>query len=171
MFSMSDPTDRIDQVIEEWRAERPDLDPSAKAVTGRVVRAGDLVRAQVAATLEPLGVRDGDYGLLSALRRAGDPFELAPTEIRRHLVITSGGLTLQIERLERDGLVRRRPNPDDGRSVLVGLTPQGRELVDEAMARHAELEHRLVAGLTDEESATLVSLLRKLLTTLERPPR
>jgi DNA-binding MarR family transcriptional regulator len=159
--------DRVDRIIEQWRRERPDLDPAAKGITGRVVRLGDIVQARLGAVLEPLGLRDGDYGLLSALRRAGDPFELSPTQLRRHLVITSGGLTLQLERLERAGHVRRRPNPDDGRGILVRLTPEGRDLVDQAMTRHAELEHELVAGLTDQEQATLVTLLRQLLGDLD----
>lgn len=164
---MDDDDDRVDRVIEQWRRERPDLDPSAKAVTGRVVRAGDLVRRRLAETLAPLGVRDGDYGLLSALRRAGDPFELSPTELRRHLMITSGGLTLQMERLERADLVARRPNPDDGRGTLVRLTPHGREVVDEAMALHADLEHELVGGLSAEEAELLAALLHKLLRSLD----
>jgi DNA-binding MarR family transcriptional regulator len=164
---VSDQPDRVDHVIEQWRRERPDLDPSAKAVTGRVVRAGDLIRRRMSEALAPLGVRDGDYGLLSALRRAGDPFELSPTELRRHLLITSGGLTLQIERMERSDLVARRPNPDDGRGTLVRLTPHGRDVVDQAMARHADLEHELMAGLSAEEADTLAGLLRKLLRDLD----
>lgn len=164
---MGQTPDRVDQIIEQWRRERPDLDPSAKAVTGRVVRAGDLIRGRMGEVLAPLGVRDGDYGLLSALRRAGDPFELSPTDLRRHLVITSGGLTLQIERLERADLVVRRPNPDDGRGTLVRLTQHGRDVVDQAMERHASLEHELIAGLTAREAATLADLLRKLLRALD----
>ena len=157
----------MDRIIEQWRRERPDLDPTAKGVTGRVVRIGDLIQARMGAALAPLGIRDGDYGLLSALRRSGEPYELSPTELRRHLVITSGGLTLQLERLERAGLVQRRPNPDDGRGVLVRLTPEGRMLADDAMGRHAALEQELIAGLTSEEQDTLAGLLRTLLRDLD----
>ena len=167
MNSMDEERDRVDRIIEQWRRERPDLDPTAKGVTGRVVRIGDLIQARMGDALAPLGIRDGDYGLLSALRRSGDPFEQSPTELRQHLVITSGGLTLQLERLERAGLVQRRPNPADGRSVLVRLTPEGRALADEAMERHAALEHEMVAGLTSEERDVLVGLLRKLLGSLD----
>jgi DNA-binding MarR family transcriptional regulator len=167
MFLMPDPADRVDLVIEQWRRELPHLDPTAKAVTGRLVRAGDLIRGRIADTVAPLGLRAGDFGLLSALRRAGDPFELSPTALRQSLVITSGGLTLQVERLERDGLVQRRPNPDDGRGTLVGLTPTGRDVVEQAVAMHADLEHALISGLTTRETETLANLLRKLLLQLE----
>jgi DNA-binding MarR family transcriptional regulator len=164
---VEDEPDRVDQVIEQWRRELPHLDPTAKAVTGRLVRGGDLVRARIAAMVAPLGLRSGDFGLLSALRRAGSPYELSPTDLRQGLVITSGGLTLQVERLERDGLVRRRPNPADGRGTLVGLTPAGKDLVEQAVVLHSELEHELVSGLTPREMATLARLLRKLLLDLE----
>ena len=86
--------------------------------------------------------------MLSALRRSGEPFELTPTELARHRMITSGGMTAALDRLEAKGMIVRRPNPNDRRGSLVRLTEPGRELIDGSMVLHAEVEHhpRRVTG-------------------------
>lgn len=151
--------DAVDRIIEQWRAERPDLDPSAKAVTGRIVRAADLIARRNQAAFAPLGIKSGEYGALAALRRSGAPYEQAPSQMAQHLMVTSGGLSLMLDRLERAGLVRRRPHPDDRRSVLVALTPIGLRTIDEAMTAHASVEHELVEGLSRVEVVQLSRLL------------
>jgi DNA-binding MarR family transcriptional regulator len=160
--------DAVDAVIGEWRRERPDLDPAAKEVAGRIVRLAPLFQQAYAEAFAPVGLKQGDYGVLVALRRAGAPYRLTPTGLARRRMMTSGGMTPVIDRLERRGLVARVPNPDDRRGSLVELTDAGREAVDEAMALHADVEQRLVAGLDDSERAQLADLLRKLLLSLER---
>jgi DNA-binding MarR family transcriptional regulator len=102
------------------------------------------------------------------MRRAGTPYRLTPTELARRRMMTSGGMTPVIDRLERRRLVARGPNPDDRRGSLVELTEARREVVDEAMALHAGAEQRLVAGLDDAEREQLAALLRKLLLSVER---
>ena len=82
-------------------------------------------------------------------------------------MMTSGGMTAALDRLERSGFVARRPNPDDRRGSLVGLTPEGLATVEAAMVVHTDVEHRLVAGLEPEERDQLTTLLRKLLLSLE----
>ena len=74
------------------------------------------------------------------------PYRLTPTELARHMM-TSGGMTALLDRVERKGFVARSPNPADRRGNLVGLTDDGLRVIDEAMAVHADVEHRLVAGL------------------------
>ena len=160
-------TDVVDRIIDQWREQRPDLDPSAKAVTGRIVRASDLILRRCREPIAPLGVKDGEYSALVALRRSGAPYELSPAALTQQLMVTSGGLSLMVDRLERDGLVRRRPNPDDRRGVLVALTKRGVAVVDEAMTVHATVEHELVAGLTAREQQQLAGLLKKLLASIE----
>jgi DNA-binding MarR family transcriptional regulator len=155
--------DIVDRVIDQWRTERPDLDPSGKAVTARVVRAAGLTRRRIDDAIQDLGVREGEFGTLSALRRVGAPYELSPSQLTQHLVLSSGGLSLMLDRFERAGLVRRRPNPDDRRGVLVALTDAGLEVIDEAMARLADVEQDLVAGLTHRERDQLARLLSKYL--------
>ena len=159
--------DAVDAIIEQWRRERPDLDPSAKAVTGRVVRLAGIFQGAYEEAFVPLGLVGGDYGVLVALRRTGAPHRLTPTDLARQRMMTSGGMTAAIDRLARKGLVTRRPNPDDRRGSLVELTAAGRAAVDDAMARHTEVEQALVAGLSDSERVDLESLLRKLLLSVD----
>lgn len=150
-------------MIDQWRAQRPDLDPSGKAVTARIVRGAALTRRRIDEAIKDLGIRDGEFGTLSALRRVGAPYELSPSQLTQHLVISSGGLSLMLDRLERAGQVRRRPHPHDRRGVLVSLTDAGVEVIDEAMTRLASVEQQLVGGLTQRERDQLARLLAKYL--------
>jgi len=160
--------DAIDTIVTQWRRERPDLDPSAKEVAGRIVRlASHFQQAYAEDAFAPLKLSDGAYGVLAALRRAGEPHELTPTELARQRMMTSGGLTPLIDRLERLGLVARAPNPSDRRGSLVRLTKPGREVVDRAMELHADAEHRMIEGLSARERDQLARLLRKLLLSVE----
>lgn len=161
--------DAVDEIVAQWRAERPDLDPSAKEVTGRVLRLGTAFQQRYAEAFRALGLGEGEYGVLAALRRAGAPFELTPTALARQRMMSTGGMTLALDRLERAGLVARRPNPADRRGVLVRLTAAGRRKADAAMERHVEIERELVGGLTVRERRDLVELLRKLLLAIEQP--
>lgn len=153
----------MDAIVEQWQRERPDLDPSAKEVTGRIIRLAGLFQQAYRQAFERFGITDGEYGLLATLRRAGEPFELTPTELARNQMMTSGGMTAAIDRIERKGLATRAPNPADRRGSLVRLTAEGRALVDEAMAVHVEVEHRLTAALGPRQQERLVPLLRTLL--------
>ncbi|MGO8875958.1 MAG: MarR family winged helix-turn-helix transcriptional regulator [Acidimicrobiales bacterium] len=161
--------DIVDHVLERWRRERPDIDASGKAVTGRVVRLNGLFHRafQVDFALEEID--EGGFAVLAALRRAGQPFELTPTELNRELLISSGGLTHLVDRLVRRGLVRRRPDDGDRRCVRVILTPAGRKVADRAMVAHAATERRLVSGLTSEERDQLADLLRRLVLSVDGP--
>jgi DNA-binding MarR family transcriptional regulator len=165
-----DVVDAVDRIIQQWRRERPDLDPSAKAVTGRIVRLNGILQRRMDQAFARHGVTGGAYGILVALRRSGAPFELTPSELTRHLMVTTGGMTSMIDRLERQGLVTRRPNPADRRGVLVRLTDEGRSIVDAAMADLSALEHDVTAGLSTEQRDELARLLRVLLVSLEGPP-
>ena len=153
--------------MEQWRRERSDLDPSAKQVTGRIIRLASLFQQAYAPEFEAAGLNAGDYGVLVALRRAGAPFRLTPTELARQRMMTSGGMTPVIDRLERQGLVARLPNPDDRRGSLVELTRTGRRKVDAAMERHARAEQRLLEHLDRRERDQLAALLRKLLLSVD----
>ena len=158
-----DECDAVDRIVEQWRTERPDLDPSAKGITGRIVRLAGTFQRAYAEAFAPLGISEGDYGILVALRRAGDPYQLTPTDLARARMMTSGGMTAGLDRLERRGLLERRPNPDDRRGSIVALTPEGLTKIDEAMAVHARIEHQLVASLPADQRAELAALLRALL--------
>lgn len=160
-------SDAVDAIVAEWRRERPDLDPTAKHLTGRLIRLAALFQAAYARAFAPLALSDGDYGVLAALRRAGAPHQLTPSDLARHQMMTSGGMTAAVDRLERKGLVTRRPNPNDRRGSLVRLTDDGRKVVDRAMELQAEVECRLVQALDASERSALEQLLRKLLLSVD----
>ena len=162
-----DSLDAVDRIIEQWTQERPDLDPSGKAITGRIVRLASLMQRRFAEVFDELGLSGGDYGLLVPLRRGGEPYELTPTELARTRMITSGGLTPALDRLEKRGWIRRRPNPADRRGSLVRLTPAGVDLIDRAMALHATTELELVGSLSKGQRDQLGGVLRELLLALE----
>ena len=165
-------SDAVDEIIAQWRVERPDLDPSGKHITGRIVRlASQFLQAfeeSHMAAVPEVGMNGSDFGVLSPLRRSGEPFELTPTELARHRMISSGGMTAALDRLERRGWIVRVPNPNDRRGSLVRLTEAGREAIDRAMDLHAETERQLVAPLDEHDQRELQRILRRLLVATER---
>lgn len=160
-------TDAIDAIVQQWRVERPDLDPSAKEITGRITRLASLFQLAYESAFAELELNDADYGVLAPLRRVGAPHELTPTELARQRMITSGGMTSAIDRLERKGLVMRVPNPADRRGSLVRLTDRGLTVIDTAMERHAAADQALVAGLGVRDRERLRTLLVSLLHSVE----
>lgn len=162
-----DTLDAVDRIIEQWTVERPDLDPSAKAVTGRVVRLASIFQRRFGEAFADLDLSEGDYGVLVALRRSGDPFELTPTELARARMMTSGGMTAVLDRLDRRALLERLPNPADRRGSIVRLTDDGRATVDRAMAVHTAVEHELISTLDAKDRDRLATLLGVLLRTNE----
>ena len=163
-----DSEDAVDRIIAQWHRERPELDVSGKGITGRITRLRNLISDRFDAdAFKPHGLNGGDYGILAALRRVGAPHELTPTELTRHQMVTSGGMTAMLDRLERRGWIERVPNPNDRRGVLVRLTETGKGVVDAAMASHVETERALVTALSAREQEQLASLLRKLLRSLD----
>ena len=159
--------DQIDEVLGSWRSTRPSIDTGPLEVTGRLSRIGPLLGRRQEAVFSRFGVNRGEVGALSALRVTGPPHRLSPTRLGRGLMLSSAGVTSRIDRLERRGLVRRLPDPDDRRGVIVELTDEGGRLVDEAVAAVAESDRQLLARLDADEIAQLQALLKKLLASLE----
>ena len=106
--------------------------------------------------------------MLATLRRNGAPYELTPSELARRRMMTSGGMTAALDRLERKGLIARAPNPADRRGSLVRLTDDGLSVINRAMERHSETEQRLVRGLAASDRRKLGDLLRALLLSVEQ---
>ena len=167
MNADSGPGDDVDQIVAAWRRERPDLDVSPLEVLSRVSRlARRLDLARGSAFSEHL--LDGwAFDVLSALRRAGEPYELSPGQLVQQTLVSSGTMTNRVDRLERSGLVERRPDPGDRRGVLVRLTASGRDVVDSAMADLIEQEKSLLSELSAADRAQLAGLLRRMLAPLE----
>lgn len=158
--------DRAARAVDQWRREWPDLDVGPMLVFGRLAEAAARVRARLDAVFARHGLQGGEFDVLATLRRAGAPHALTPTALSAATMVTSGAMTARLDRLERAGLVVRRPNPADRRGSLVALTERGRGLVDAALVDHVANEHALVAGLDPGERADLARLLARLVETL-----
>lgn len=160
----------VDDLMTQWRRERPDLDVSPQAVFGRLHRLADQTRAALIAGYAPFGLGEGEFDVMAALRRAPDGCELAPGEIARYTMVTTGAVSKRLDRLEEAGLVVRRSSASDGRSKVVGLTRAGRELIDEAFTAHIAREHRLLEPLSAQERDQLAALLEKWMSALALGP-
>jgi DNA-binding MarR family transcriptional regulator len=159
--------DHVDRVRAQWRAVRPELDTAPVAIVARIGRIAAYFDQATDALMGDYGLARSSWDVLASLRRAGPPYELSPTELYQALMRSSGAMTNRLHRLERAGLIERRPDPGDGRGRLVRLTARGRKLLDEIAPIHLENEERLLASLTDEERGGLEELLRRLARDLE----
>lgn len=159
--------DGIDQRRAQWARELPDLDTAGMAVIGRMRSITLLLRPPIEAIFARHGVDSGEFDVISTLRRAGPPYRLRPTELFRSLMISSGGLTARLDRLAKAGLVARESAPDDARSLLVTLTPQGRALAEAAFREDMAFESNVLGALDAEELQSLEALLRKLVTSMQ----
>jgi len=156
----------VEEVVEQWRAERPDLDLETMATVARVLLVGAAVQRELAKRAAAYDVQVPEADILFTLRRSGSPYRLLPSNLSESLLVSSGTLTNRLDRLEAKGLVERHPNPEDRRSVEVVLTERGRELADEAVTEHVRNEQRLLAPLSATERRTLDALMAKLLAAL-----
>jgi DNA-binding MarR family transcriptional regulator len=164
-------SDEVDDIVARWQAERPDLDVTPLRVLSRVSRlARHLDRARRAA-FAAHGLEAWEFDVLSALRRQGAPYQLSPGALLRATLVTSGTMTNRIDRLATRGLVRRHPDPQDKRGVLVELTGPGLRSVDAAMADLLGRERGLLAALPADEQQDLAGLLRVLLAPFDASSR
>jgi DNA-binding MarR family transcriptional regulator len=155
--------DEVDEIVERWESERPDLDVAPLQVLSRISRlARHLDRARRAA-FAAHGLETWEFDVLSALRRAGPPYQLSPGALLRATLVTSGTMTNRIDRLAAAGLVSRSRDPQDKRGVLVQLTDRGRQTVDAAMSDLLTREHAILTSLDDAEQGQLADSLRILL--------
>lgn len=152
-------TDRVAQIQDQWRRERPDLDTSPVGVIGRLHRLAAHLTDELLPVYRRFGLGEGDFDVLASLRRSGDPFELAPGELARHTMVTTGGMTKRLDRLEAAGLVTRRAATGDRRGRVVALTEKGRALVDEAIAAHLANEQRILEALSPTDRDDLERIL------------
>ncbi len=161
--------DHVDGILAQWRRERPELDVGPIGVFGRLFRSAHMADSALAEGIIPHGLQPGWFDLLAALRRSGSPYELNPTKLMQTTLLSSGGMTKRLDRLDEAGLVRRRPDPADRRGTLVRLTRRGKAIIDTALETHVRNEERLLRSLTPADRRALDGLLRKLLAGLERP--
>jgi len=155
-------SDEVDRIVDAWSRERDDLDFSPLQVLSRVGRlARHLERARRTA-FAASDLELWEFDVLSALRRAGAPYQLSPKALLQQTLVSSGTMTNRIDRLVARSLVERRTDPHDGRGILVVMTEEGRERVDAAISTLLDAESELLDRLPKAEQERLSALLRKL---------
>jgi DNA-binding MarR family transcriptional regulator len=156
--------DRAEMAIQQWARERPALPALPMAIFGRLSDASERVlRDHMNPLFAEAGLQPGEFDVLATLRRSGEPYMLSPTTLYEALMISSGGMTNRLDRLERAKLVERRPDPNDRRGKLIALTDDGKHVIDETIGRHVANEERLLSVLTPAEQEKLNLLLKKLI--------
>lgn len=155
--------DAVDAITAQWAAERPELDTLAMAVYDRVYRVARVMGDRMEAEYQRYGIGRGEFDVLGTLRRSGAPCTLSPRELSATLMLTTGGMTGRLDKLERAGLLVRSPDPHDRRGLRVTLTDRGVEVADAALVAGLAVQNEALAALAPEEGDQLAALLRRLL--------
>ncbi|MEP6480155.1 MAG: MarR family transcriptional regulator [Rhodoglobus sp.] len=155
-------SDEVDRIVDAWARERPDLDFSPLQVLSRVARLSRHLDRARRTAFAASDLESWEFDVLSALRRAGAPYQLSPKALLQQTLVSSGTMTNRIDRLVDRGLVERRTDPNDGRGILVVMSRVGRERVDGAISQLLESEAELLDGLSVGDQERLAVLLRKL---------
>lgn len=166
---MPDKTDHVDGVIRQWNQERPDLDVSPIAIFGRMSRINAIVMKKLRDNFKSFGLDPGDFDVLATLLRAGPPNALKPTQLYHATMLSSGTITSRVDKLEKMGFVKRTPDDEDRRAVLVELTPSGRQKIQDAVEEHVNLQQSLLHSFDPAERALFAKLLKQWLLDYEDP--
>ena len=160
--------DVLDELLEDWQRERPEIDTAAMSIVGRIIYLGGVLQIDAKRVLKPFNIRYTDFDVLATLRRRGKPYEMTPTKLSRSVLITSGAMTACLDRLEKSGFVKRQPDPNDRRGTIVKLTAKGQSLIEAAIVPRFEVAAEVLASLSKSERDRLSVLLKKL--SLTHPP-
>jgi len=156
--------DGVDAIIDQWRTERTDLeDLLPMEVFGRIYRISAAMGDRMEKAYNRFGIGRGEFDVLATLRRSGEPFDLSPKQLSDTLMLTTGGMTGRLDKLEKAGLITRTPDPTDRRSLRARLTDKGREVIDLAVAAGLEVQRSVLSHLPAADRAQLAELLRALL--------
>jgi DNA-binding MarR family transcriptional regulator len=153
--------DVVDDILDQWGEERPELDTSSLGVVVRVMSLNRAFLRQAAKALEPLGLELFEYDVLSALRRQGRPYALLASRLAAETGLSSGAMTNRIDKLEARGMVQRRAGKRDRRAVIVSLTTSGKRAIDDAIHARLDAADNSLQGISSKERKDLAVLLRK----------
>lgn len=159
--------DQVDRIRAQWATERPDIDTTPMAIVGRVSRLARALERRLDTVYAAHDLESWEFDVLATLRRAGPPYERTPGELLGDLMISSSSTTNRVDRLVARGLVERRPDETDRRSVPVRLTAAGMKLVDTVMPAHMTNEATILAHLSTDEQSQLATLLKRLAVALD----
>lgn len=155
--------DRVGAGMQRWRREFPEIDCSGKAVVGRLLHLHEVFLKTINRTLAKHRLKYPAFAVLATLRVQGAPYRMSPTALLDSLILTSGGLSNLLRRLEKAGHIRRMADNVDGRGVIVELTAQGRRVVEPAMRDHADTERQLITMLSSEERDSVAQMLGRMM--------
>lgn len=141
----------VDTIIKQWHKEMPDLEVLTTEIIARMIRITKQLDFEISAFHKQYGLKRGEFDVIATLRRAGKPYKLTPTELINSLLLTSGAMTNRLDRLEIKGLIKRTHSQSDRRSVIVQLTEQGADLIDEMVDENIEIQKQLVSTIEDKE--------------------
>lgn len=158
---MPNDPDLVDDLLDAWETARPDLDPAPLGLVGRVIVLAKYLERSVEAALERHHLTLGQFDILATVRRAGTRGGLTPTQLLQSVMLSSGGMTSRLDKLEANGLIERRPDPSDRRGVLVALTPKGRKVIDAATRTRFQEAADSLPPLDDPDQELLAEFLRK----------
>ena len=152
----------VESLIQAWEGERPEIPMGSLRVSLPLRRALQHAEAQRSKVLAKHGVSAATLDLLVALRRSGKPYVSTPSELGRLLVLSSGGVSQRLERLEREGLVERQVSVADRRVVYVHLTEAGLQTLDRLIEEYMAHEEQMLSGLSARQASLLGQLLLRL---------
>ncbi|MBO6505779.1 MAG: MarR family transcriptional regulator [Kordiimonadaceae bacterium] len=164
---MSDQEDRLDRLSRAWAKNRTDMDITPWQVWGRITRINDIFLARLSKLLNQHGLNYTELQTLGALIVGGPPYEAKPNAISRHNLLTSGGMTNVLTRMEKKGLISRRKDDNDRRSVIVSVTQQGLDAFEAVIVKENQIEHRLLDGIGKEDRETVATVLRQILLNID----
>jgi DNA-binding MarR family transcriptional regulator len=158
--------DRAERARKQWQTEMPELRDrlGPMVLLGRLNEAAQVMsRDYLAPAYAEIGLKTGEFDVLATLVRSGPPYKLTPTELYRTTMMSSGGMTARLDKLEKAGLIDRCPHPDDRRALSVCLSEKGLELIKSRVPDYVEMQHAAVDGLSPAEQEQLSGLLEKLI--------
>ena len=153
--------DHIDRLVSMWARERSDYDLAPVQIIGRIGRIFEYVDRALEAKFEEFGISRASFDVLATLKRSGPPYRLSQRELMSNLLRTSGSMSVRIDAMERQGLVRREADTEDRRATLVSITRKGTDLLEKLIPDHLLNEEQLLTGLTPGDRSQLILLLRK----------
>lgn len=153
----------IDDLQEDWGDQRPDLNAEAMGVVLRIQALAKILGDQTAQRLDEFDLQWWQYDVLATLRRQGEPYRMAATELANAVMLTSGAMTNRIDRLEESGMISRVADEEDRRRVFVQLTAEGLRLIESAAEIRFQTATDAIACLNRQQTGQLSNLLRLVL--------
>jgi len=152
----------MENILVQWRRERPDIDPAAMAVCGDIWRTGEKLKQGVLANLSGSGLDFPAFDVILTLRRQGRGKTLSPSELAKDRMLSTSAMTNRLDRLEKRGLIERQIDPNDRRGLRVILSEEGFDLAENLVVSHVYAEEEMLSALTKEEREQLRTLLGKI---------